>query len=540
MKKERESLNIMIVDDEEMSRNFFLTCIDWSQYDIQVTYEASSGLEAITLLEDAQPVPDIIFTDIRMPYMDGLELSQIILKKYPNIKIVVLTAHKDFEYAQKSIHIGITNFLLKPVSANDLLEILQKLKAQIIEEREQWNELDHLKTIIRDNYIYLRERFLLNLMESPEQNIPDRHQLSYYYAAGIPDYVQVTLLGTASRGFGSMSEEEHILNDLRILEYIKTHIKDMDHIEFLTDHNHHIAIISYSESVNITEMCEQIQYSINHISGLQISFGIGSAYHNFLSISDSYREALEALRFAHFMPSQPITVYQNDINIQDDMPAYRPEISEDIKLYIKAGLTDEVTRTLPTLFQNASGEYIPVDHARVLSITLLSAAVTIANEIGLPFSDFFEQNAASFLSVLSGSNTAAIQKETHAYIQKLTGNIANHRANKRNNTLWEILQYIQKEISNPALSLNLVADAFHMNDSYLSRTFKKELGFSFSKYVTRLRMDHAISLLMSTDLKAYQIAEAVGIPDAYYFSNCFKKYTGKSVRDYKKGLSQNS
>lgn len=99
------------------------------------------------------------------------------------------------------------------------------------------------------------------------------------------------------------------------------------------------------------------------------------------------------------------------------------------------------------------------------------------------------------------------------------------------------MHYIQEEITNPSLSLGFVAEKFHMNDSYLSRIFKRELGFSFSKYLNRLRMERAIELLNTTDLKAYQIAESVGIPDAYYFSNCFKKYTGKSVRDYRKGTT---
>ena len=97
------------------------------------------------------------------------------------------------------------------------------------------------------------------------------------------------------------------------------------------------------------------------------------------------------------------------------------------------------------------------------------------------------------------------------------------------------MQYIQANLTDPSLSLGSVAELFHMNDSYLSRTFTKELGFSFSKYLNRLRMERAIVLLRTTDLKAYQIAESVGIPDAYFFSNCFKKYTGKSIRDYRKG-----
>ena len=93
------NLKIMVVDDEELSRKFIISSLDWESMGLEVTAESASGLEALTLLEDN--TPDIIFTDIKMPYMDGLELARLIASKYPHIKIVILTAFKDFDYAQR-------------------------------------------------------------------------------------------------------------------------------------------------------------------------------------------------------------------------------------------------------------------------------------------------------------------------------------------------------------------------------------------------------------------------------------------------------
>jgi two-component system response regulator YesN len=103
--------------------------------------EAVSGLEALAYMEDS--IPDILFTDIKMPYMDGLELSQIVSQKYPHVKIVILTAYKEFDYAQKSIRIGVSHFLLKPINQNEMKTILLNLLDQIDQERKQWVEYDH-------------------------------------------------------------------------------------------------------------------------------------------------------------------------------------------------------------------------------------------------------------------------------------------------------------------------------------------------------------------------------------------------------------
>lgn len=170
-------------------------------------------------------------------------------------------------------------------------------------------------------------------------------------------------------------------------------------------------------------------------------------------------------------------------------------------------------------------------------MNLLSSAINVANDIGIPLDGMFSDYGNSFLQILLEPTSQDLRSRTSAFLTRLATEIAAYRTNKSKNVLWEVIQYIQAHLTDSSLSLGSVAERFHMNDSYLSRTFTKELGFSFSKYLNRLRMEHAIMLINTTDLKAYQIAEAVGIPDAYYFSNCFKKYTGKSIRDYRKGTT---
>ncbi len=532
---ENSILKVIIVDDEELARKMLITGTNWSALHMEIIGEAVSGQDALSMMEEQ--IPDILFTDIKMPYMDGMELCSIVTRRYPHIKIVITTAFKDFDYAHQCISLGVSNFLLKPINRNELLSTLLKLREQIEKEKQQWLEFDHLKEILEKNFSFLRERFLLEFCENSTRSASTEKQISYYFPEGIPSYIQVTLLEAYSPYIGNLTEEERLLQDMKNLEFIKNYLKDRNHIEIFADNNHHLVLLTYSSNVQVISLCEQLQRSIYQTSGNEILFGIGNHYDNFYKAETSWMEALESLKFSRYMPNQPIIVYQNDIHVQNTGWTASPTELEDIKFYVKAGLPDSVQKHLTTLYTEPAGGLISLEHARMLSMTLLSSAVNVANDIGIPLDNMFSDYGNSFLQILLEPTSQDLRSRTSAFLIRLATEIATYRTNKSKNVLWEVMQYIQSHLTDSTLSLGSVAETFHMNDSYLSRTFTKELGFSFSKYLNRLRMEHAITLINTTDLKAYQIAEAVGIPDAYYFSNCFKKYTGKSIRDYRKGTT---
>ncbi|MCM1134019.1 MAG: response regulator [Clostridium sp.] len=528
-------LKVIIVDDEELARKMLITGANWNALNMEIIGEAVSGQDVLAMMEEQ--LPDILFTDIKMPYMDGMELCGIVTRRYPHIKIVVTTAFKDFDYAHQCISLGISHFLLKPINRSDLLSTLLKLREQIENEKRQWREFDHLKEILEKNYSFLRERFLLEFCENSTRSASTEKQISYYFPNGIPSYIQVTLLEAHSSHAGNLTEEEHILQTMKNMEFIKKHLEGTEDIEILADNSHHIVLLTYSPKIQVISLCEQLQRSIFQTSGNEILFGIGNPYDNFYKAEISWLEALESLKFSRYMPNQPIVIYKNDIHVQDTGWNASPAELEDIKFYVKAGLPDSVQKLLPPLYLEPDGSIIGLEQARILSMTLLSSAVNAANDIGIPLYELFSDTGNSFIQILLETTSQNLRSQTCAFLTRLATEIAAYRADKSKSVLWDILQYIQAHLTDPSLSLGSVAETFHMNDSYLSRTFTKELGFSFSKYLNRLRMEHAITLLGTTDLKAYQIAEAVGIPDAYYFSNCFKKYTGKSIRDYKKGTT---
>lgn len=167
-----EMLKVLLVDDEENIRNLVRACIDWNEIGYEISCEASSGLEALDVLEEFHP--DIIITDIRMPFMDGLEFAAIAVERYPYVKIIVLTAYEEFEYAKKGIKIGIADFLLKPVKRADLRNSLIDLKKKIELERISKDEINeigfYIKAGIFDKAVVVIDRILNDSIAARKNN----------------------------------------------------------------------------------------------------------------------------------------------------------------------------------------------------------------------------------------------------------------------------------------------------------------------------------------------------------------------------------
>ena len=116
---------VMIIDDEKSLRNLLKLAVDWNSLGLEIAGEAASGIEAINIIDDIRP--DIVFADIRMPFMDGIEFSKLAIKRYPDLKIIILTAFDDFEYARKCIGIGVCEYLMKPIVRSDIIKRLRIL-----------------------------------------------------------------------------------------------------------------------------------------------------------------------------------------------------------------------------------------------------------------------------------------------------------------------------------------------------------------------------------------------------------------------------
>lgn len=155
---------LILVDDEEEVRKGMLRKIDWAGYGFEIAGEAENGYEALTVAEKTPP--DVVVTDIKMPFMDGIELSEALSKKYPTVKIIILTGFDEFEYAQKAINLNVVEYILKPIASKEFTELLDKVKKGLDEEIAQKENVEALRKHYEESLPILREKFLSSLITS--------------------------------------------------------------------------------------------------------------------------------------------------------------------------------------------------------------------------------------------------------------------------------------------------------------------------------------------------------------------------------------
>jgi two-component system response regulator YesN len=528
-------LKVLLVDDEENVRNLLKTCMNWEEIGLSVAGEASSGREALDILGEINP--DIIITDIRMPSMDGLEFARIAAESCPQAKIIILTAYEEFEYAKKSIKIGIADFLLKPVKRADLRNALLALSRKIQDEKVGKEEYARLKERLAENFPYLKERFLYDLLHRsrPAHELMDR--LVYFSAEGLLRHAQVALISPSPAAADrNMPEEENALLDMACMDIVRSYFENNAGVNILSDFIQGIVVLNSDPSVDILYACEQIKALIIHKLGCDVCIGIGNACDDFKSIAGSYKEACDALNYRVVYGKNQVICF-NDITINNSNPDYRSDEIGELGFYVKAGFGENASEIIEKIFDGLiAAKSIHIDQIRVISVNIVTAVLNSISELGMGFEDIFSSKSLPYSYVLKIETIPEMKDYLKRLAASVTKAVNSARARKSNRVLGEIIDYIGTHISDPGLSLSGVAKAFYLNSSYLSRVFKQETGQTFVEHLTKTRIEKALELLNETDLKAYEIGDRIGIPDPNYFGKCFKKCTGMSVNDYKKTL----
>lgn len=525
---QQRKLGVVIVDDEELTRKFLRKCIDWDSLDMVIVAEASGGKEALDLIEEHSP--DIVFTDIQMPFMDGIELSRQISVLYPGIKVVIVTAHKDFEYARQSVSIGVEDFLLKPINRNELMQVAQELRESIDREKQHWVEYDRIKRQLEDNRDYLKEKTLLEILEENLDRELMLSRLSYYFPDRLPTCIQVGLVSPVAPNT-TYGEEDRLMLRLRVAESAKLLAARDKHLEIVYDNHYRVVLLAF-EDIDLLPTCERLHVSILKATGNPVTIGISGKYDDISFTGRAYQEASDALRYGKLAAPGQITLYEEDLGL-NGRKWFVPDVDlAEIGFLVKAGQNDKAYNMAKLLLDSAVG--VPLDQVRIAGVNILSAIMGALADLGLTYKGDDGQAELPYHQIFACDSTVAMLKCLRQTLNHATFEIQTTRSDKSRKVVQDVQAYIQANLAMPDLTQTGVAKAFYTNPSYLSRVFKKETGVSFTEYIIKLRLERAMELLRETDLKAYQVAEAVGINDAYYFSNCFKKFTGQTVSDYKK------
>ncbi|WP_332258757.1 response regulator [Paenibacillus sp. J14] len=308
---------LILADDEEDVREGLLSLIDWEGLGYVVQETAENGKEAVELVE--KHAPDVVVTDIQMPFMNGLQLSEWIRERYPATKIIILTGYEEFEYAQKAIRLGIDEYVLKPFSAGELAEILRKVKLQLDEEVAAKENVQLLTEHYRKNLPILQSLFLSSLVSRRLQEAEIREKCEHYDLDLSGDRYMVSAIRIDSAPAWRGSDGSHEpgngtalslkdTNDTQLQlfavfniaeEIVRLHPKGRAFI-----HHDEVVVLSVGEpgadkplADQTLQLLEEIRFSVERFLKLTVTIGAGSEVGQLSELAGSYEEAVKALDY---------------------------------------------------------------------------------------------------------------------------------------------------------------------------------------------------------------------------------------------------
>ncbi|MDD3224938.1 MAG: AraC family transcriptional regulator [Clostridium sp.] len=292
-----------------------------------------------------------------------------------------------------------------------------------------------------------------------------------------------------------------------------------------------------NENIDLFEKCETLKTKIIDNTQYSVSIGLGGIKKHIWEIHTSYKESLDALKYRVTVGNNIVILYDH-INIgNNNNNIYNiNELNEKMSFYLKSGLYDKAAFLVNQYFENINlNSKNTLKNIRVIAMNIIAINFKTLIGMGIDNTDeIYNSQIALFNELLLLDTLPDTIKFLHKIIFESIKTINAQQTRQIDDIIIKAKKYIDDNLSDNELSLSLIAKHLYLNPSYLSRMFKKEIGISFVEYLTKIRMEKAIELLKEGYMKAFEIADRIGISDPNYFSTCFKKYTSLSISQYKK------
>ncbi|WP_308737516.1 response regulator [Paenibacillus sp. AR247] len=545
---------LLLVEDEEDVRDGLVEEINWELHGFQVTGTAENGREALEWME--KEMPDIVVTDIQMPFMNGLELAAWIREHAPSTKIIILTGYDEFEYAQKAIKLQIDEYVLKPFSSRELVDVLLKVKTHMDAERAEKENVQLLMEHYRKSIPVLRELFLSSLVTrrlTPEEYIEKGASYGISldgqtFMASIirPDPVQrerdvrEEAEDPASAMSLKYSEDRYLL--LFAVYNVAAEICQLRQgFKAFIHHNDCVLLSVLPEAdesaaaQRTLELLEEIRLNVNKYLKLTVTAGAGSVYRSLGDVFDSYAEASQALDYRPILGNNRV-IWIDDVEQRKADPLVFDSLKEqELVRSIRVGTAEELEETVRRMFDGLESSKVSVQDCQVYIIGVLTAVIRVAKEFGIELEEVFGRGSLPFADMYHYNNLQELREWIHRVSSRLMITIAQGRQSGYNQLVEDAKAYIHEHYRESDISINKVCRYLHISTGYFSSIFKKEMKMTFVAYLLHVRMEAAKEMLRSTSLKAFEIAETLGFADPNYFSFCFRKKFGITPKEYRSG-----
>ena len=542
-------LKTFLVEDEVVIREMIKKMIPWEQYGFELAGEAADGEMALPLILKSKP--DLLITDIKMPFMDGLTLCRLVKKELPDIRIVILSGYDDFNYAKQAISIGVEDYLLKPITKNAFIERLEEIHNRYEHEKTQREYYEKFRLEMQE-YEKNASRDFFETLVRADSDLAELYRRADKLNLDIVAEAYNILIFTPDTSEGNYNSYEACSD-------WEAEVQDKINTYFL---NHPVAILfrhqvfSYAILVkgqkdtiekNTEECVKAIQDIMNQTERRTDWFiAVGKSADRLSMLGHSYRTAVRANSFrylydGHILDYQSLEAQKenpSDSRREDSVQlrnvninALNPAI---LQKFLSSGLAEEVDDFIRDYF-NAIGQE-PMGSLVFRNYVVLNVRFSVLSflkKLGCDDSEISGQEMENIMDETGKTIEAAV-----AYCGKILKKaieLRDENAGDQNRSVLKLaVDFIDHNYMDEEISLNKAAHVANVSANHFSALFSQNMGQTFTEYLTDLRMSKAKELLRCTAMRSSEIAGEVGYKDAHYFSYLFKKTQGMTPSEYRK------
>lgn len=537
---------ILVVDDEPLTKEYMKKNIPLIDSRFIVTCEAMEGTEALTILKNEKI--DLIITDIKMPLMDGLELSKEVSENYPDIIIVILSGYDEFEFAKKAMRYAVKDYLLKPLIKEDLRKVLVNVAMDI--EKINTKKFLHntLLSLSQDSKKQISRNFLKAVVSESNMDIRIMYPILFKMKVSLIESEGTILLIKINED--SLLKKSISINDINLFNFILIEIATEEGEKFdsstaFFDKDDNVAIlIKIDEKDNYFKkavgLFSLVSSTFTKKTGLSLSFGIGEPENDILQMGVSYKKAHTLLHFGFLNGIVNLPIDHNT----DILTAIEKlQTINKIIRSIQSGIIDD-NELLSLLSLSKYVEHIE----RLSSDSPLRYGIYLINSLKQILSHLPEElfrKSYVILNPLQDYTKVSLTKDFISSVFNkviyllVKGSLDSKNPINENDIVTKVKEYIYIHYSEP-LSLALLAEKNSVSISYLSSIFHKSTGESYIKFLTRIRMEEATNILkIAPRIKILEISEKVGYVSSKHFSCIFKSYFNITPGDYQENYFNN-
>lgn len=533
---------VLLVDDEALIREAISENIQWEEMGFAFMGACENGKQAIEMIEKEQP--DLLLTDINMPFVDGMDLTKYVYENHPDTKVIIISGFDEFEYAKNAVKYQVLEYILKPITPMEFSETLLRVKKMFDERRESQRDMKKIRSAYVSNLPTLQGRYLHHLLNgtvdysklSEKQEDLRLNLDAHCYNTAL---VEGDSLEPFTKQYANVKDELALFAIYNITAEIVSEencgivFQSMDEktvILFMGDKKEHL-------KQQVKEVLPKIRQAIEEFLQIQVTIAVGKNVSCLEELPDSFAKTKSALEYK-FMLGGNQTIEAEEYEEIRNSAKYVDifEWASRIATAIRTNKKEDVLARTEEFMAQIKMSYVNKNRSIVYAQNLL---LSVLNLLEMPEEleeEVYTKERAFVNEIYEFENLDALTKELTEIFDVILNRMSNQRDSYGKRQALLALEYIDEHYADSSITLNSVCNALAMSTSYFSSIFKNYTGETFIEALTKKRIEKAKILLEQTNKKTYEIAEQVGYSDAHYFSVTFKKVTGKTPTEYAKGF----